>query len=185
MATLLDPIKARLSAILAGTYPTAPADPYLPAATFLERKVFVPVHNPLFPGGVQRAQLSRKFDLAWESMDAAPSGTPNGRQGPWLREVRFTLTVQYESTRPPALAPNVTEFTLGALESATRHALDDAMAIEWALLQPEAWTGVAVGYRRLSPVTASKADSLRAVSKLAAVVIFQQSAAARPDLWSP
>jgi hypothetical protein len=174
VATLLDPVRTRLAAIIAGTYPVG--SPYIPAGTFTERQIALPQSNPSFPGGSQSAALNRAFDLA---------GVENGSQGPFVRAVLFELRVQYAVQLPPALSPLPTELALGALELASRRAQDDAARIVWALLQPGAWTGAAIGLLRLEPVTVAKADRIRAFATLRGVIGVSMSAATAPDLWSP
>jgi hypothetical protein len=183
MATLLDPVRTRLAAIIAGTYPVG--SPYIPAGTFTERQIALPQSNPSFPGGSQSAALNRAFDLAWPTSDFDPAGVENGSQGPFVRAQIFELRVQYAVQLPPALSPLPTELALGAMEVASRRAQDDAARIVWALLQPGAWTGAAIGLLRLEPVTVAKADRIRAFATLRGVIGVSMSAATAPDLWSP
>ncbi len=183
MATLLDPVRTRLAAILAGTYPTG--SPYIPAGTFTESQIALPQANPSFPGGSQSAALNRAFDLTWPTSDFDPAGVENGAQGPFVRAVVFELRVQYALQLPRALTPLPTELALGAMEVASRRAQDDAARIVWALLRPGAWTGAAIGILRLDPVTVTKADRIRAVAMIRGVVGVSMSTATAPDLWSP
>lgn len=183
MATLTDPVRTRLVAILEGTYPVG--SPYIPAGTFTEGRVALPLSNPGFPGGAQSAAANRTFDLQWPTTDFDPPGVENGSDGPWVRAVTFVLRVQYAVTLPKALTPLPTELSLGAMEVASRRAQDDAARIVWALQQPGAWTGAAIGLLRLDPVTVTKADRVRAVALIRGVIGVSMSAAAAPDLWSP
>lgn len=185
MTTLLDPITARLSAILGGTYPASPATPYVPPSTFTPGVVFLPHQNPEWPSGAAKAAANRRWDLAWTSLDFDPSGTENASQGPWTRRATFDLRVQYEIARPDALAPRDRQLALGALSVASQRALDDATMVEWAFLRPAAWSGVAIGYQRTEPITVTQVDTVRAVARIAGVILFQQSAATAPTPWTP
>lgn len=185
MTTLLDPITARLTAILGGAYPASPATPYVPASTFTPGVVYLPHQNPEYPSGTSRAAANRRWDLAWTSLDFDPSGTENASQGPWTRRAAFTLQVQYEIARPEALAPRDRQLALGALSVASQRALDDATLLEWAFLRPAAWSGVAIGYLRTEPITVTQADTVRAVARIAGTILFQQSAVTAPTPWTP
>lgn len=182
MATLLDPVRTRLAAILAGTYPVGA--PYIPAGTFTESQIALPQANPSFPAGSQSAAINRAFDLTWPTSDFDPAGVEDGSQGPFIRAQVFELRVQYAVQLPKALTPLPTELSLGAMELASRHAHDDAARIIWALQQPGAWTGAAIGLLRLDPVTVAKADRVRAVALIRGVIGVEMSAATAPDLWS-
>lgn len=182
MATLLDPVRTRLVAILSGTYPALA--PYIPPSTFTESQVALPQANPGFPAGAQSAAANRAFDLTWPTSDFDPAGVENGSQGPFVRAVIFELRVQYAVQLPRAHTPLPTELALGAMEVASRRAQDDAARIVWALQQPGAWTGAAIGLLRLDPVTVTKADRVRAVALIRGVIGVSMSAATAPDLAS-
>lgn len=183
MATLLDPVRTRLAAILTGSYPTG--TPYIPASTFAESRIALPQANPSFPGGAQSAAVNRAFDLAWPTSDFDPAGAENGAQGPWVRAQIFVLRVQYAVQLPRPLTPLPTELSLGALELATRRAQDDAARIVWALLQPAAWADAAVGLLSIEPVQVAKEDRLRVVATIRGRIGVSMSAATAPELWSP
>ena len=183
MSTLLDPVRTRLAAILTGAWPVV--SPYIPAGTFTESAIALPLANPSFPAGAQSAAINRAFDLAWPTSDFDPGGGENGSQGPWGRAQVFELRVQYAWQLPRAHTPLPTELSLGALEVASRRAQDDAARLVWALQQPGAWTGAAIGLLRLDPVTVTKADRVRAVALIRGVIGVSMSAAAAPDLGSP
>lgn len=185
MTTLLDPITARLSAILGGTYPASPATPYVPPSTFTPGVVFLPHQNPEYPSGTAKAAANRRWDLVWTQLDFDPSGTENASQGPWVRRASFSLRVQYELARPEALAPRDRQLVLGALAAASQRALDDATLVEWAFLRPAAWSGVAIAYQRAEPVTVAQVDTVRAVATLSGSILFQQSAVTAPTPWAP
>lgn len=182
MATLLDPVRTRLAAILTGDYPVG--SPYIPAGTFTESRIALPQPNPAFPAGAQSAAINRAFDLQWPTSDFDPAGVENGAQGPFVRAVLFELRAQYAVQLPRAHTPQPTELSLGAMEVASRRAQDDAARIAWALLRPGAWTGAAIGLMRLDPVTVTKADRVRAVALIRGVIGVEMSAATAPDLWS-
>lgn len=175
---LLDDLATRAAAIVAGTYPSG--SPYLTAGTFTAGGVYLPAQNARFPTG---AVVERRFDLLWESLAFDPPGSESGTQGPWVRDARLLVRVQYKLTQAPALAPSTTELVLGALEGATRHALDDAAAIHWAFLRPGAWSGLAIGALLDQPATAEKADSMRVVGTTRVRFLVSQSAASSPGLW--
>ena len=183
MATLLDPVRTRLAAIIAGTYPVC--SPYIPPGTFTESRIALPQANPSFPAGAQSAAVNRAFDLQWPTSDFDPAGVENGSQGPFTRAQVFELRVQYAVQLPKALTPLPTELSLGAMEVASRRAQDDAARIAWALQRPGAWAGVAIGLMRLDPVTVTKADRVRAVALIRGAIGVSMSAATAPDLWSP
>lgn len=159
----------------------------MPQGLFVQAKVFLPQQNPRFPGGAQNAARDRRFNITWTATDKSPSGTPNGVQGPWVRASRFVLEVQYAIAQPPPSSPTDTDLVLGATELASRRAHNDALAIEWAFVQPGVWdgAGTAIAYNRLEAITAAKVDKVRAVCRIAGEILFHQSAAARPDLWVP
>lgn len=182
MATLLDPVRTRLAAILTGSYPAN--SPYIPASTFTESRIALPQANPAFPAGAQSAAINRAFDLAWPTSDFDPPGAEDGAQGPWVRAVTFVLRVQYAATLPKALQPLPTELSLGALELATRHAQDDAARIVWALQRPGAWTGAAIGLLSLEPVRVAKEDRVRVVATITGRIGVSMSAATAPALWT-
>lgn len=182
MSTLLDPVRTRLAAILAGTYPVS--SPYITPGTFTESRIALPQANPAFPAGTSSAAISRAFDLSWPTSDFDPPGVEDGAQGPFVRVVTFVLRVQYAATLPKALQPLPTELSLGALERATRHAQDDAARIVWALQQPGAWSGAAIGLVGLEPVRVAKEDRVRVVATITGRIAISMSAATAPALWT-
>jgi hypothetical protein len=184
MTTLLDPIIARVSAILGGAYPALPESPYVPLGTFTPGQVFLPNQNPEFPSGPSKAARDRLWDLVWTGLDFDPPGTVNGGLGPWVRRGAFELRIQYALTRPGPLAPRDRELALGALAIASQRAMDDLTAIEWAFMQPVAWTGAAICYTRSDPATVTQADAVRVVATLPGSILFEQSAAIAPTPWS-
>lgn len=184
MAGLLDDIAGRATAILTGAWPEAPASPYLTAGTFSASPVMMPMQNPDFPGGTRKAYANRRFDFVWERLAFDPPGSENGCQGPWVRAATLVVRVQYEVVRPNKLAPTDNNLVLGALEAATRHALDDAAAIQWALLRPGAFSGLAIGVLLDQDATAESADSLRALGVTRVRFLLSQSAVTSPGLWA-
>jgi len=184
VTTLLDPITARVTAILGGAYP-ASGTPYIPVSTFVPGVIYLPHQNPEWPGGASRAAINRRWDLVWTSLDFDPSGTENTAQGPWTRRATFDLRLQYEIARPEALAPRDRALALGALSVASQRAIDDLTLVEWALLRPAAWSGVAIGYQRAEPARVTQVDPVRAVASLGGAILFQQSAATAPTPWTP
>lgn len=183
MAGLLDSISARVSAILTGAYPASPSSPYIAASTFTAGAVFLPAQNARFPAAA-KVQTNRLFDLAWSPLTFDPQGSENGTDGPWVRSATLTIRVQYALALPPSLAPTSAELTLGALELATRRALDDAAVIQWALLRPGAFQGLAIGCLLDAPATAEKADQLRAVGTTKVRFLVSQPATTTPGLWT-
>lgn len=182
MAGILDPVSERVSAIMTGAYPVG--SPYIPAGTFTVGQVFLPAQNPRFPGGTAKAAANRRFDLVWGPLAFDPPGSENGTQGPWVRSATLAVRAQYEIAQPRALAPSDRELVLGALELATRRALDDAAVIQWALLRPGAFADLAIGVLLEEPATAEKVDSVRAVGTTRARFLIEQSATASPGLWT-
>lgn len=178
----LDALSARVSAILTGAYPVGA--PYLTADALVAGAVFMPNENPEFPGGTRRASMSRKFDLVWGALGFDPPGSENSTSGPWVRTASLTIRVQYEVARPPKLAPSDRELVLGALELATRRALNDAAAIQWALLRPGAFAGLAIGPLLEEPASAEKVDSLRALGTTRVRFLISQSIETSPGLWT-
>jgi len=181
---LLDAISARASAIVTGAYPASPSDPYITADTFSATAVMMPMENPDFPGGALKAAANRRFDFAWERLGFDPQSSENGTQGPWVRTAYLLVRVQYEVVRPNRLAPPDLDLALGALELATRRALNDASVIQWAFLRPAAWSGVAIGALLDQDVTAEKVDSLRVVATTRVRFLLSQSIASSPGLWT-
>ena len=179
--TLLASIATRASAILTGTYPVG--TPYLTASTFAETPVMMPLQNPEFPGGSRKAAANRRFDLTWERLGFDPPGSENGCNGPWVRSATLLVRVQYEIARPNKLAPPDADLALGALEAASRHAIDDAAAIQWAFLRPGAFADLALGVLLDQDAAVEKADSLRAVGSTRVRFLVAQSAASSPGLW--
>lgn len=175
---LLDALAARIAAIVAGTYPAAPSDPYIPAGTFAAGGVFLPAQNPRFPS---TAIVERRFDLVWERLGFDPQGSENSTQGPWNREADLLIRVQYKIVQAPALAPTSTELVLGALEAASRKALNDAALIQWALLRPTAFTGIATG-ALLGDATPEKSDSQRMVGIARVRFLLPQSIVTAPGV---
>lgn len=184
MPTLLDPITARVTAILGGAYPALPTAPYVPLGTFTPGVVFLPHQNPEYPGGTAKAAVNRKWDLVWTGLDFDPPGTAHGGLGPWVRRGTFELRIQYAITRPAALAPRDRELALGALSVASQRAMDDLTAIEWAFMQPVAWTGAAICYTRTEPARVTQSDAVRVVATLPGAVLFEQSGIVAPTPWS-
>jgi hypothetical protein len=182
MAGLLDSLSTRVSAILTGTHPSG--TPYLTAGVFCAGQVSLPAQNARFPGGAAKAAANRRFDLAWSPLGFDPPGSENGAQGPWVRTATLTIRVQYEIQQPRALTPTDRELALGALEVATRRALDDAAVIQWALLRPGAFADLAIGVLLEEPATAEKVDSVRAVGTTRARFLVSQSAVTSPGLWT-
>lgn len=182
MATLTQPLRTRFDAILAGTYPSG--TPYIPAGTFTARQIALPQGNPAFPAGAQSAAINRAFDRQWPEGRFEGNPIENGSQGPWIRSVRFILRVQYAVQLPKAHAPLPTELSLGALDVATARAQDDAAVIEWALLRPGAWDGVAIGLTELAATTVAQADRLRALATISGRFSVEMSAATRPEIAS-
>ena len=182
MATLTEPLRTRFDAILAGTYPSG--TPYIPAGTFTARQIALPQANPSFPAGAQSAAINRAFDRQWTEGRFEGNPVENGSQGPWIRSVRFVLRVQYALRLPQALTPLPTELVLGALDVASARAQDDAAVIEWALLRPGAWDGVAVGLTELAATTVTQADRLRAIATVSGRFSVEMSAATRPEIAS-
>lgn len=181
MAGLLDPISARASAIIAGTHPLGA--PYLPPNIFVPGQVYLPAQNARLPKGA-KVQSNRLFDFVWGPLAFDPPGSENGSSGPWVRTATLSIRVQYASVQPPTLALTDRELVLGALEVATRRALDDAAVIQWALLRPGAFAGVAIGVLLDQDATAEKADALRVVGTTRVRFLLEQSAEASPGLWT-
>lgn len=180
---LLDDAKARMAAILAGTYPSP--TPYITASTFVDTATMLPHQNPRWPAGTLSAATNRRYDIEWTGVENDPPGVANALEGPWQIAAAFTLRVQYALALPNALAPTGKELALGALEIATRRAQNDLAVIEWAFLQLLAWDTVAIGYVRRGPRTAAKADELRVVGTIQGALLLSQSAASSPGLWTP
>lgn len=181
---LLDILSARASAIVTGAYPVAPEDPYITAGTFSATPVMMPMENADFPGGTLKAAANRRFDFVWERLAFDPPGSENSAQGPWVRDARLLVRVQYEVVRPNRLAPPAVDLTLGALELATRRALNDAAVIQWAFLRPGAWSGVAIGALLDQDVTAEKVDALRVVATTRVRFLLSQLITSSPGLWT-
>lgn len=182
MAGLLDAVAARAAAIIAGAYPVG--TPYLTAGAFVAGAVFLPNENARFPAGASKAAANRRFDFVWGALGFDPPGSESSTSGPWVRTATLSVRVQYEIVQPRALAPSDRELVLGALELATRRALDDAAAIQWALLRPGAFADLAVGVLLEEPATAEKVDSVRAVGTTRARFLIAQSAVTSPGLWT-
>lgn len=180
--TVVDDVAARLRAILSGSYPVA--TPYLASSIFVEQQVTVPQANPAFPAGSQSAALDRRFELLWPDAGWNPGPEENGSQGPWIRGLAFALRMQYAVRLPRALAPTSSELALGAMELASRRAQSDAIAIEWALLRPGAWDGVAVGVTALKRSAVAKDGRTRAVLTISGEIAVSVSVASAPALWS-
>lgn len=174
----LDALSTRIAAIVAGTYPVG--SPYIPAGTFTAGGVFLPAQNPRFPAG---AVVERRFDLIWQRLGFDPEGSENGVQGPWNRVADLVIRVQYKITQAPSLAPSTTELVLGAQELASRKALDDAALIQWALLRPGAFAGLATGVL-LGESTPEKTDSQRLVGTTRVRFLKTQSIETSPGLWT-
>lgn len=177
MAGFLDDLSARIGAILAGSFPVGA--PWIPAETFTVGGTFLPAQNPRFPA---TAIVERRFDIVWQSLSFDPLGSENSTQGPWVRSARALVRVQYKIRQAPALAPSRSELVLGALETATRRALDDAALIQWALLRPGAFTDLAVGALLDQDATAEKVDTMRVVGTTRVRFLVSQSAVTSPGI---
>lgn len=183
MAGLLDDIDARVSAIVAGAYPASPGSPYIPASTFTAGEVFLPAENARFPNtGAAKVTANRLFDLTWPTLSFDPPGSENGLSGPWVRSATLVVRVQYALARPPKLAPSTAELALGAMRVASRRALSDAALIQWALLRPGAFAGLAIGVLLDQDATVEKADAQRAVGLTRVRFLVAQSAVTSPGV---
>lgn len=174
---LLDAFAERTVAILTSAYPVGA--PYIPAGTFTVGEVFLPAQNPKFPTG---AVVDRRFDFVWKSMGFDINGSEVGVQGPWVRDPRLEIRVQYKIAQPPGLAPPKTELVLGALEAATRKALNDVALIQWAMTRPGAYADLAIGVLFEEDATADKADALRAIGTTRVTVLKSQSVVSSPGV---
>lgn len=181
---LLDALSTRITAILDGSHAATSA--VITPSLFTAGRVFLPAQNPEFPSGTASAAAERRWDLAWKRLayDNTPPHAENAAQGPWVRLAYFDLRVQYALVRPNALAPRDRQLVLGALELATRKALDDLALIEFAFYRPGAWTGVALDFERDADATAAPADELRVVGTLSGFLRFSQSASTSPGAWT-
>lgn len=175
-------LRTRLAALLAGTYTTGGR--YVSGVTFTESPVYLPLENPEWPDVV----VDRTWDLHWSPSDLplafdvdGDGGQENTFQGPHVTRVGALLRVQYELTRPEQLAPRITELLLGALETATRKATDDAAVLRWMLHHTPNWTGgdVAIGCM-VGRITTAKADTLRVVSTIPLTWLVSVSAVTSP-----
>lgn len=186
MPTLLDPITARLSAILGGTYPASPATPYVPPSTFTPGVVFLPHQNPEWPGGTARAAANRRWDLVWRAATWDARGYEGSAGGPWVRRLAFALRVQYEIVRPAALAPRDRALVLGALAVASSRAMSDLLEVQRIFMIDDAWAGAAMAYVP-SPdaIAVDQRDSVTLVGTLRGAFLVEQSAMTAGTLWTP
>ena len=177
---LTDDILTRLQGLLAGTYTTGGR--YVTGATFTASPVYLPQENPEWPDVV----VDRTWDLHWSPPDLplafdvdTAEGQENTFQGPHITRVGALLHVQYELTRPEAVAPRETELVLGAISAATKKATDDGAALRWLLHHTPNWLNVAVACH-VGRVTTAKADTVRVVSTIPLTWLVSVSAVTSP-----
>lgn len=179
---LVDDIATRLRAIIGGTYPSP--TPYITLGTFDTTETFLPKANARFPSGTRSAIKDRRCDIAWESLVFDPEGSENSTQGPWVRSATARISVQYELQHPDPATPTDVPLSIGALERATRWALDDAALIQWACLRPGAFDGLAIGVLLVDPVTAAREGQHRAIGTTRVRFLLSQSATTSPGIAS-
>lgn len=180
---LLDAVHSRLTSLIAGTYPVTPgpSDRAINAGTFTPGKVWLPAQNPEWP----KVAMTRQYDLVYSPprFDRASPTAVNTRDASWFRELPVEVRVQYAIERPAPLAPRDRELVLGALTSATLRAANDAALLEWVLLWPSNWQGVASGARWGAAPSTTKTDPLRLVLSLPLLLILRQDARVTPGAW--
>lgn len=188
MALLTD-IKARLLALMAGSYPTTATPPnrQISPGAFTLGRIYLPRENPEFPAGADSAAIERRFDvvatsLQYDGVDDGAKNTANPYQGPHVRDFAFEVRIQYAVNRPEDLAPREIELAMGALTDASFKGLSDLAVVEWAFLGPTAWQGVAIGWMRTGPSVAVKVDTLRMEARMPGRLLFAQSATSSPGL---
>lgn len=181
---LLDTLETRLLAILDGSYTAGGRS--IPASTFVLGTIFYPKANPRYPAGTSSAAINRRFDLHWRELayEGPNPSAENELQSPAVRAADADLTVQYAIALPNALAPTDTELKLGALNTASKRALNDAALIEWALAWTANWSGVAIECVRRGPSTAVRRDELCLVLTMPLRILLAQDTTVTPGAWS-
>jgi hypothetical protein len=179
---LLDGLAERLRAIIAGEHP--PVSPWIPAGTLDLSPVHLPTQNARFPASTRSAVKDRRCTVAWERLTFDPVGSENTSQGPWVRGATATITVQYEVVHPAAPTPTTIALSVGALERATRWALDDAALLQWAVMRPGAFDGFAIGVAVVGEATAARIDQHRVAGVTRVRFLLSQPATTSPGVAS-
>lgn len=193
---LLTDIKARILALMAGTYPAVSDVMHrvIPAGTFTLGQIYLPQENPEFPAGADYAGIDRVYDvvatsLQYDGVDASAVNSANPYQGPHVRDFAFEIRIQYGINRPTPLAPRELELAMGALTDASFNGLSDLAVLEWCFLGPTAWgadglggSKIAMGWMRTGPSVTVKVDKLRMEARMPGRLLFSQSAVTSPGV---
>lgn len=177
---LFDVVHTRLTSLIAGTYPETPGPGarVLPADTFALGKYFLPAQNPEWP----KVAITRRYDLVYApaTFDGYSPLAVNTRDSAWYRELAVEVRVQYALERPQPLAPRDRELVMGAMTAASLKAANDAALLEWVLLWPANWQGVALGCRWGARPTVAKLDTMRLGLSLPLLLTLRQDATVTP-----
>jgi hypothetical protein len=188
MAGPADAIRTRVASILGGTYPAAPASPYIPAGLFAAVDVTMPKQNERWPAGTARAAVSRRWELVWSRARWDGNAVEGSAGGPWVRRLGFDLRAQYEIALPAALYPTDSALTLGALSLASQRALDDMLEVQRVFMLDAAWGGVALAYVpsddavTIDPITP---NTVTLHAHLRGDFLVEQAAMTAATLWTP